>query len=114
MIESLITSIIIFINYDIVLNIIKQTSLITININKINLRLMRAFDYLQRFEFIIRYKFGKQHVVLNVLSRLKNNYTNFTAFEVDELNVLIVYFNYASIIIYCFIIYLIEISTNFK
>ena len=45
-IESSIIFIIIFINYDIILNIVKQISLIIININKINLRSMRVFDYL--------------------------------------------------------------------
>ena len=39
---------------------------------------------------------------------------NLTAFEVDELNVLIAYLNYALVIIYCFIVFLIEMSTKFK
>lgn len=42
MIELLISFIIIFINYDIILSIVKQISFIIINIDKMNLRLMRV------------------------------------------------------------------------
>ena len=50
---------IIYIDHDAALKIIKQISLITSLIDKLNLRLMRASDYLQRFNLNIRHKFKK-------------------------------------------------------
>ena len=38
--------------------------------NKLNLRLIRASSYIQRFNLNIRHKSKKQHVVSNILSRL--------------------------------------------
>lgn len=52
-------STIIFIDYDAILEIVKQTSLITTLMNKLNLRLIRVFDYIQRFELELRHKFEK-------------------------------------------------------
>ena len=45
-IKSLAISTIVFIDYDIVLNITKQTSLTILSTDKINLRLVRVLDYL--------------------------------------------------------------------
>ena len=39
---------------------------------------------------------------------------NFITFEIDKLNALITYFNYTFIIIYCFIVSLIEMLIKFK
>ena len=53
------------------LAIAKQTSLTTSSTDKLNLRLVRASDYIQRFRNIeFRHKPGKQHVVPDALSRL--------------------------------------------
>ena len=51
--------IIIFTNHDAILNIVKQTSIITIFIDKFNLWLVRVFDYIQRFDFELRHKSNK-------------------------------------------------------
>ena len=60
----------IYIDHDAALNIAKQTFLSIIFTNKLNFRLIRIFDYLQRFNLNIRHKSNKQHIVLDVLSRL--------------------------------------------
>ena len=69
--------IVIYINHDVVLKITKQISLIISFINKLNLRLVRVFDYFQRFNLNIRHKFDKQHIIFNALSRLIFNNINF-------------------------------------
>ena len=38
--------------------------------NKLNLRLIKAFEYIQRFDLIICHKFERLHFVSNALSRL--------------------------------------------
>lgn len=82
-----IKSIVVFTNYDAILKIAKQISMTTTSIDKLNLRLVRASNYIQRFELKFRYKLEKQYVVSNALSRLSNN-NIFLLFENDELNVL--------------------------
>ncbi len=78
-------STIIYINYDATLDIVKQTSLITFFINKLNLRLIRASNYLQRFNLNIRYKLNKQHIVLDALLRLVFANVNAKVFSNDIL-----------------------------
>jgi hypothetical protein len=52
-------------------SITKQTSLMkTTNINKLNLRLVRASQYIQLFNIEIRHKPGRTYLVLDALSRL--------------------------------------------
>lgn len=58
----------IFINHGMVLRIAKQISLSTFSTNKLNLRLIRASEYLQRFNIEIYHKLGKQYIVLDTLS----------------------------------------------
>ena len=91
---------IIFTNHDAVLNLIKQTSLIIVFIDKFNLRLIRVFDYIQRFEIELRHKSNKQHIVFDVLSRLVSINID-TIFEEDELNAL-------------FIIVFVKMKTDFR
>lgn len=84
---------IIYIDHDTTLDIAKQTSLTITSIDKLNLRLVRAFDYLQHFNLNIRHKFDKQHIVLDVLSRL--TFANIfveKSFANDELNALFIAF----------------------
>ena len=57
MIESSLIFIVIYIDHDVVLKIVKQITFITLSTNKLNLRLIKAFDYVQRFNLKIRYKF---------------------------------------------------------
>ena len=52
------------------MNLTKQISKTTCSTNKLNLRLIRVSNYIQRFNLNIRHKSKKQHVVLNALSRL--------------------------------------------
>ena len=106
-IKSLNTLTIIFIDYGATLGITKQTSLTTSSIDKMNLRLVRASDYLQRFDLIIRYKPSKQHIVPDVLLRLESSYINPTTSEVRELDTLIA-------VPYYFTATLVEISREFK
>ncbi len=82
-------SIIFLTDHDAVLNIVKQTSLVISFTDKLNLRLIRTFEYIQRFNIIIKHKLDKQHVVSNALSRLANE-NDENAFESKELDALIV------------------------
>ncbi len=70
MIEFFKKSIILFIDHESVLEIIKQTFLLTTSIDKLNFRLIRVFEYIQRFNVLIKHKSEKLHVVSDVLSRL--------------------------------------------
>ena len=38
--------------------------------NKLNFRLIKAFDYFQRFNLNIRHKSKKQHIISDIFSRL--------------------------------------------
>ena len=57
-------------------------------IDKLNLYLMRAFDYLQYFNLNIRHKFEKQHIIFNVLFKLLLDNNSQKLFANDELNAL--------------------------
>ena len=52
--------------------------------------------------------------MLNTLLKFENSYINFITFEIEKLNVLIIFFNYTLIIIHYFIIFLIEMLIKFK
>ena len=65
-------STIIYTNYFVVISIFKQITLITINIDKFNFRLMRVLQYFFNFNLSIRHKFKKFNIISNVLSRLLN------------------------------------------
>ena len=94
------TSIVIYIDHGAAFDIAKQTSLFTSFTNKLNFRLMRALNYIQRFNLDIRHKSSKQHIISNVFSRLTSD--NINVFNHDnELNAL-------------FTISLIEMNSNFK
>ncbi len=51
--------------------------MITLNIDKLNLRLVRANMYLSQFDLDIKHKSKRDHVISNVLSRL-------SSFQSDE------------------------------
>ena len=115
MIESSAAPTIVFTDHGAALGIAKQTSLTTSSTDKMNLRLVRASDYLQRFELVIRHKPGKQHVVPDALSRLENSYMNPAAPDIGELDALTVYVpDQQATITYCFTVALVEMSTEFK
>ena len=46
-------------NYSATVSIVKQINLTSFLINKLNLRLIRAFQYLSQFKFDVRHKFNK-------------------------------------------------------
>ena len=96
--------IILYINYDVVsmktviytdhattLNIARQSTLTTSFIDKLNLRLVRASEFFSRFDFDIRHKFDKKHVVFDALSRLSNVNFETSLKSKDELDVLHIY-----------------------
>ena len=94
---------VIYIDHDVALDIVAQITLTTISIDKLNLRLVRASNYIQRFNLNIRHKFDKQHIVSNVLFRLINVNINASIkdFDDDEFDAL-------------FIMSLVEMNSMFK
>ncbi|SLM34971.1 transposon tf2-1 polyprotein [Lasallia pustulata] len=53
-------------------SIAKQTTLSSSSTDKVNLRLVRASQYVSTFDLDIRFRPGKQHIVPDALSRLMN------------------------------------------
>ena len=80
-----------YINHDAALEIFKQTSLIIVSIDKLNLRLVRTSNYIQRFDLKLRHKLDKAHIISDALSRLASINMNIDAYEEDELNALLAY-----------------------
>ena len=76
---------IIYIDHKAVLNITKQTIFTSSFTNKLNLRLMRVNDYIQRFDLNIRHKLNRTHIVSNTLFKLVNLNT-FELFTKKKLN----------------------------
>ena len=83
--------IIIYIDDFIVVSISRQIILITFSIDKLNLRLVRASQYLFNFNIIIRYKFDKFNVIFDVLSRLSNKTTIDVTNKIKILDILYKY-----------------------
>ena len=65
--------IVVFTNHVVNAFITKQIIFSFSNIDKLNLRLMRAFIYLFQFRLNIRYRFDKRHVISNALFKLSTN-----------------------------------------
>ena len=95
----------VYTNYSATVDIAKQSSLNTTLTVRLNLRLIRASQYLQRFELEVRHKSSKKNVVLDTLSRLvsSNKYT--IPLDYTELDALYRYIYTTT---------LIEISVDFK
>ncbi len=70
MVESSKKPTIVFTDHAATVQIAKQSSLNTTSIDKLNLRLVRASEYLQRFPLDIHHKQGKANIVPDALSRL--------------------------------------------
>ena len=85
-----IDKIVIYTNHDATLSIISQTSFTTSFIDKFNLRLVKVSNYIQRFDFDIRHKFNKQHIVSNVLFRLISDNVNVFNHDDDEFDALFI------------------------
>ena len=102
LIKSSVIIIVIYIDHDAVFDLIKQITFTTSFIDKFNLRLIRVFDYIQKFDLKIRHKLDKMHIVSNVLSRLINlNTSSKKSDDEKKLNAL-------------FIIILININVTFR
>ena len=61
---------VVYINHSTAILISRQTSLTTFSIDKLNLRLIRASQYLSIFDLSVRHKTRKMNIVPNALSRL--------------------------------------------
>ena len=94
---------IIYINHFIIIDITRQTILSTTLINRLNLRLIRASDYIQRFSLTLKYIPSKTNIILDVLSRFEIINELLINLENLELDVLFVV-----------IIIIIKISNKFK
>jgi transposase InsO family protein len=70
MIESTELPTIVFTDHASTVGISKQTSLSSVSTDKLNLRLVRASEYLQRFRLDVRHRSGKSNAVPDALSRL--------------------------------------------
>ena len=66
--------------------ITKQTNFITVNIMKLNLCLIRVSKYISQFNFDIRYRFGKIHLIFDALNRLFESIESFHTFTLKNLN----------------------------
>ena len=61
------------IDYFAIFNIIKQNFIIfTTSTMRINIKLIKTFQFLRQFDLDIKYKLKKKHIMLNVLSKLIN------------------------------------------
>jgi hypothetical protein len=78
---------IIFIDHFVLSKIIKQTSFTSSNTDKLNLRWMRAFQYLSILSIEIRVKSEKFHIISNAFFRLFS-IMNIDQSSIDEENVL--------------------------
>ena len=64
---------IIYIDYVVNSFITRQIKFISNNVDKLNIKLIRASIYLSQFRFDVRYKFDKSHIIFDALSRLSTN-----------------------------------------
>jgi len=69
-------------------NIVKQISSLMMLIKKQNFHLIYMSEYLQQFNLNVQHKFEKQHIVLNVLSRLVSIMFSDIDMKKDKLNTL--------------------------
>jgi hypothetical protein len=126
----------IFINYALLVKILKKSNLITIVfINKLNLRLIQVKEYLFKFPLLIRHKLSKANFVLDALFKLLivndpkpeaiNNIIRTFLIKEGELDTLFAYNAFIDKIVYnkvynkfnkyyAFIAILIKIAPDFK
>lgn len=103
LIELFKLSIMVYTDHDTALPIAKQTSLFTFLTDKLSLRLVRAFDYIQPFSFEIRHNSDIFHIISDALFRLFsiNTFRDFFSNNNKKLDVL-------------FTAFMIEMNINFK
>ena len=90
MIESAQLFSIIYTNHGVAVEISRQKSFFISFIDKFNFRLVRIFEYIQRFNLIIKHKSEKKHIIPNALFRLKSFDSNLN-FKKKKLNVLMTF-----------------------
>ena len=70
LVNFMIKSVIIYTDYSAVIFIARQTTLSSLNTDKLNNQLIWVSQYLTQFNVNVRYKSGKHHLVSDMLSRL--------------------------------------------
>jgi hypothetical protein len=83
MVESSKLPVQVYTNHEASLGIAKQTSLGTIGTKHSNLRLVRAFEYIQRFNIELCYKEGKSNTIPDALSWLPSSSPTIKDLELD-------------------------------
>ncbi len=83
MVEAVDLDTVVFTHHSATTAIVKQISLSTSSTDKLNLRLVRASQYLSQFQLDVRYRPGKQHIVPDALSRLLNSMADLRDRESD-------------------------------
>jgi hypothetical protein len=63
-------SVIFYINYSAATDIVKAINLISLNIDNLNNKFIRANQYLSQFQLDVRYKLKKYYIIPDILSRL--------------------------------------------
>ena len=89
LLESSRHSVIIQTDHSAILNILKQKFVVAItSIMRMNLRLVRASQFLSQFSLDVRHKSDKEHIISNALSRLTsvNKETSTNISDYDELS----------------------------
>jgi hypothetical protein len=114
LIQSSKKSMIIQTDHDVIIDICKQTSIINTNfVMKMNLRLIRVFQFLNQFlNLKIRHKSKKYHLISNVLSRLQNLNKKDLFDDHDELDEFFV--EYTIFVIYVYNTILIDLNSKFR
>ena len=101
----------IYINHFATTSIVKQTKLKLSNIDKFNLRFVRASIYFSQFELNVKHKPGKLHVVPDVFSKTMNVFPDLNNIF-DEYHVCTSFKNASKMQYYT--IDIIEMLTDFK
>lgn len=92
LIKSSYAKVIIQTDHSVVLDILQQSSIISMSSTiKLNLQLVKAFQFLQQFKLDVCYKPDKKHIILDTLSRLASSNISIADFFYLELDTLYVY-----------------------
>lgn len=92
LIESSRAHVIIQTDHSAILNILQQSSItLTTSTMRMNLRLVRASQFLQQFRLDVRHKPGKEHIIPDALSRLASTNVGCSDASHSELDALFMY-----------------------
>jgi hypothetical protein len=104
-IKSSTKPIILYIDYSAIIDIVKIINLALLNIDKLNNKFICINQYLSQFQFDVRYKSEKYHIISNALSKLLTKSKSISNFHKSD-NI----FNNIN----NFYVILIEISDTFR